>query len=530
MQSMEYKMYNNIKIPQNLSPEKQAVVDEIARNYIKQDKIIKTDHMNNMARIALGSLVSGASFHPILNIPYVGTGLGGALYDAGQAIVEGDKLGDIAKRAGRGFAIGETVGAVPYVVKAASKTKAGQAVGKQFDKVAKEVAAKPAVQKAYDVLMTDVKAFNPNKQTVYHGSPYDFEKFSNEAIGTGEGAQAHGIGHYAAKNKDVASDYADRLTKAKEGESSTITYDNTPYEFKYGNDILENPEKPFLASVYANRGNYKDVVNQYLNQYNDALRQLDDPAHIEWLRAIGDKSDTEATRAGLQRARDFVNNFDINKLEQKTNKQLYKLSVPKDDVMLREDLPFSEQPKAVQKAIKEIINENPDLSDFIDTRTKEELFNITEKATGKNGKKIMKEIFDAELSGDENKISSAWDKWNDFEAKNNTYDSFDPNIIYGYLDNYKGKVLDDVDRIFTNKTSNTNLYKYLADENNFNKKLLDKGIKGISYNGGIDGEARVIFNPDDIDIVRKYYNQPNLKDIYNKFINSGTFAGAITNP
>ena len=43
-----------------------------------------------------------------------------------------------------------------------------------------------------------------NTQTAWHGSPYKFDKFSNEAIGTGEGAQAHGYGHYVAKDKGVA--------------------------------------------------------------------------------------------------------------------------------------------------------------------------------------------------------------------------------------------------------------------------------------------------------------------------------------
>lgn len=93
---MEYKTVGNLKIPQNLSPEKQAVIDEIASRYAAKNREINKDNLKNMGRIALGSLVSGASFHPILNIPYVGTGLGGAMYDAGQAIVEGDKLGDIA--------------------------------------------------------------------------------------------------------------------------------------------------------------------------------------------------------------------------------------------------------------------------------------------------------------------------------------------------------------------------------------------------------------------------------------------------
>ena len=42
------------------------------------------------------------------------------------------------------------------------------------------------------------------------------------------------------------------------------------------------------------------------------------------------------------------------------------------------------------------------------------------------------------------------------------------------------------------------------------------GIKGISYNGGIDGEANVIFNPDDKDIIPYYDNPTSLKE---KFIN-----------
>lgn len=144
----------------------------------------------------------------------------------------------------------------------------------------------------------------------------------------------------------------------------------------------------------------------------------------------------------------------------------------------------------------------------------------------------MKEVFDAELSGDENKIINAWDKYNEFESKNPniTRTDFDPNKIYGYLKNYRNNGVDETGQLFQNQYSNTNLYKYLEDEKNFNKALYDKGIKGISYNGGIDGEARVIFNPDDIVIGRKYYNQPTLKDIYNKFINSGVIAGAITNP
>lgn len=43
---------------------------------------------------------------------------------------------------------------------------------------------------------------------VYHGSPYKFTKFENKAIGTGEGAQAFGHGHYLSEVPEVGKSYA----------------------------------------------------------------------------------------------------------------------------------------------------------------------------------------------------------------------------------------------------------------------------------------------------------------------------------
>lgn len=47
--------------------------------------------------------------------------------------------------------------------------------------------------------------------TAYHGSPHDFDKFSLDKIGTGEGAQAYGHGLYFAENEGVARSYRDQL-------------------------------------------------------------------------------------------------------------------------------------------------------------------------------------------------------------------------------------------------------------------------------------------------------------------------------
>lgn len=327
-----------------------------------------------------------------------------------------------------------------------------------------------------------------NTQTAWHGSPYKFYKFSNEAIGTGEGAQAHGYGHYVAKNKDIADRYRRELT----GDD----YKNEKYF--YNNKLVDDRDKKAILSTIYQNGKDKVVdirqknIDRYKYNQDEYLKKIEE---LNWIKSL-----------------------DENKIGRQTDKgHLYKLSIPKDDVMLREGATFAEQPIKVQNAIREMIKENPELSEFIDTRTSDELFDLTEKAIGKQGKNIMKDIFQAELLGDENKIMNAWDRYNAFEQKNGiTSDIFNPDIVYGYLNNYKRDGVDDVGKIFANQHSNTNLYKYLEDEKNFNKRLYDKGIKGISYNGGIDGEANVIFNPDDIDIIPYYDNPTSLKE---KFIN-----------
>ncbi len=47
----------------------------------------------------------------------------------------------------------------------------------------------------------------------FHGSPHKFDKFSMDAIGTGEGAQAYGHGLYFADSEDVAKQYRDELSE-----------------------------------------------------------------------------------------------------------------------------------------------------------------------------------------------------------------------------------------------------------------------------------------------------------------------------
>jgi hypothetical protein len=422
--------YGNLKVPENVTPEVQAILD----SYEARNKEIENAHRKNTGRIWLGSAISGLSAHPVLNVPYVGTGLGGALYELGQGITEGDKLPELAKRTGAGFAIGETVGAIPYAGKYANKLSGGK-IGNALTAGVEKLASTPLGQKVAeiapkveDLLMTDIKAFNPNKQTVYHGSPYDFAKFSNEAIGTGEGAQAHGYGHYVALDKDVADI---RYRQALTGDD----FDNMQY-FYNGKKIEDKREKAILATILENgKENVVKVREKNLPRY-----KYDEKEYKQKLKEL-----------------DFVKNINENLIKKDTDKgQLYKLSIPKDDVMLREDLPFNQQPLKVQEALKNLGKTYNDLFDNNEIITNIEYFPNTTR--GKD--------------------------------------------IYG------------------------SLMRDLGDKVAVSDELYHNGIKGISYNGGIDGEARVIFNPDDIKIVRKYYNQPSL---YEQIKKQKPFYGGVSN-
>jgi hypothetical protein len=104
---------------------------------------------------------------------------------------------------------------------------------------------------------------------LYHGSPHDFDKFSMDKIGTGEGAQAYGHGLYFAENEGVAKGYRDALSldagfsyKGKSG----LTRDQLAEEIAkdFGGGYLDNVTTP--------RGVADGVMDELV--YGPASRKL----------------------------------------------------------------------------------------------------------------------------------------------------------------------------------------------------------------------------------------------------------------
>ena len=94
-------------------------------------------------------------------------------------------------------------------------------------------------------------------QTAYHGTPHRFDEFSLDAIGTGEGAQAHGWGLYFAQDRKVSENYRAHLTR--EGGKGQVFEVNVPE-----NDVLLDEQRSIEERENAgeNLDNLRDALHE----------------------------------------------------------------------------------------------------------------------------------------------------------------------------------------------------------------------------------------------------------------------------
>ena len=137
--------------PNSIQASKQAEIERIKKNYEEEIKQIDKEYNQDKKRLALGATVQGLSALPINKVPFVGSALGGALFDAGGAIMEGASGADIAKRAGRGALAGVTVEgtirSVPFVGNHLANTQLGQNAIKGVNQATQKLLATPVAQK-----------------------------------------------------------------------------------------------------------------------------------------------------------------------------------------------------------------------------------------------------------------------------------------------------------------------------------------------------------------------------------------------
>lgn len=262
-------------------------------------------------------------------------------------------------------------------------------------------------------------------QSAFAGSRVDYDKPSLEAIGSGEGAQAHGWGLYYALSKDVAEGYRKSFIRSER-------------ELVFPDSVEELAIKTYLK----NNKNKEATIKELVQIEKDEKSKF------------GTSEENILAYMNAAQAQDHIRYADDNTLEREVidienseNGQVHEVDIPENPYLLDEQLPFSEQSDIVKKGI-------------IDTLDKMNL-SMEEKERFKNN----------------------------IENKRDTGKEIYEELVLAMAKSRGAGML------------------YSSKENMpfVSKALAENGVKGITYWGRQDGRCFVIFNPDDVKVIQKFY-------------------------
>ena len=254
-------------------------------------------------------------------------------------------------------------------------------------------------------------------QAAYHGTAYTFDKFTLDHVGSGEGVQAHGWGLYFSLDRQIAEGYRSRVT------SYRAVADELSRVFA-GMDIKT---REGMAKALASAG---DKLSPATRELLEALQEANwlghenpmDAVQASLVAQIGKGKQTPRIKSAVEGLR----NEDGN---------VYKVEIPDDDVMMHEELPLSQQPEAVQKAVHALLTDE-------DVRTQPDM------RREKNGIEDVEPV------------------------------------------SYAGKSLDEM----TGKEILAALIAKYGSAKAASLALKEHGLKGYRYKGAIDGECAVVFD------------------------------------
>lgn len=184
--------------------------------------------------------------------------------------------------------------------------------------------------------------FSPESDNIYYqlayaGSRVDYDKPSLEAIGSGEGNQAHGYGLYYALNKDVAENYRE-------------TFVNEMREMPYS----EFGGKTLIEYIQENgKQKAKDVIQNKIDEAE---------IKIQFYQDGGDYSVAQIWQGKLEELQTLLKAADTE-----GKGQVHEVDIPENPYLLDEQKPFSEQSDIVKEAIRKLNNE--DVNDILDDDT-----------------------------------------------------------------------------------------------------------------------------------------------------------------
>ena len=291
-------------------------------------------------------------------------------------------------------------------------------------------------------------------QSAYHGTPHRFEEFSLDAIGTGEGAQAHGWGLYFAADKNVSENYRKNLI------DNYSSYDRMKYRGQHvDNETLKAALFRLKRYGIDDALSYLDnKIDYYNKRYNEAKEKYPDA-----------KEYIQGEKSLLDKAIDIKSNFkkiDINDIDIEEG-QLFEVDIPENDVLLDEDKTFSEQPKKVQEALKNLPIQFFDINDYnLEEITGEDIYGeIVNNIAKRDGYKSTQKEFEKNASKLLNKHG----------IKGITYNGYSDGRCYVVFDDKAVKVLE---KYYQSREEDDAAQANLFYDNITPRKLRNMNIKG----------------------------------------------------
>ncbi len=359
-------------------------------------------------------------------------------------------------------------------------------------------------------------------QSAYHGTPHSFERFDLGAIGTGEGAQAHGWGLYFAADKKIADErYRKRLTNDQyviETDEATYYFDIEKQDWvdkKTGQPVggMSTPLGHAVWEIGFREGNVQAALKALKGQ-RDALIEENDSSNAQRL-------DFLIRTIKLLEEKKF--NY------RKDNGSLFEVDIPENDVLLDEQKAIGDQSQKVQKGLVEtvkelnaeqgirfirrmdLLSESESFRNAVEEYEKIKTLIVAPRAIKRTRFKRMYEkvlrdngYSDSEIEKYKNDAAAgeaeALKLKSQYAKKRKTAENNVKNLIAEPLKSKKWL-----------ETSGRNFYvdfsaslEVVQSDRVTSELLNEHGVKGITYDGQRDGRCFVIFDDKAISIINRY--------------------------
>jgi len=195
---------------------------------------------------------------------------------------------------------------------------------------------------------------------VWHGSPHGpFKKFDATKIGTGEGAQAYGYGHYLGEARATGEGYRKALTGNQNSDQFVTTIDGNPTDSFVAKAIIREGGKPepFIAKMQSKLENQLQKLKKASKEDELGLGFTDYDMEL---------MDIDKTRKIINEAEGYIG----KEVKAEPAGYLYKVDLPDESIakMLDYDKPIKDQPE-VLKAIRNQI-QDADIEKSFDANVK----------------------------------------------------------------------------------------------------------------------------------------------------------------